>query len=272
MSGFSQAFLGLTGSSSFTEFCAQVSPEVLAVYHGGEVSDLAPHGTTVVAATFDGGALMVGDRRATRMNMIAQRDIEKVFAADESSLIGVAGTAGLAMNLARQFQVELEHYAKIEGAPLSLPGKANRLASMLGGNLKLAMQGLSVVPIFAGWDATTNVGRVFSFDATGGCYEEKSVAAVGSGAVFAKGALKKLYWAGMPERDCALAMLQALFDAADDDAATGGPDVAREIYPVLMVATSQGVRRYPDVEVADLTRLVLQGRATRPNGPQAGVL
>ena len=157
------------------------------------LGDLAPHGTTIVAATFPGGVVVAGDRRATMGNMIAQRDIEKVFPADEFSIIGIAGAAGLAVEMVGLFQVELEHYEKIEGAPLSLVGKANRLATMIRQNLALALQGLVVVPLFAGWDVATEEGRIFSYDATGGRYEEHAFFSVGSGSVFARGSLKKLY-------------------------------------------------------------------------------
>ena len=169
------------GSSSFTDFASRVAPDVLPSSRTGAagIGDLSPHGTTIVAATFPGGVVMAGDRRATMGNIIAQRDIEKVFAADEFSIIGIAGAAGLAVELVGLFQVELEHYEKIEGAPLSLVGKANRLATMIRLNLGLAMQGLVVVPLFAGWDEITREGRIFSYDATGGRYEEHAYFSVG---------------------------------------------------------------------------------------------
>src|SRR5207253_5822613 len=153
----------------------------------------APHGTTIVAVTFDGGVVMAGDRRATMGNIIAQRDIEKVFQADEHSCVGIAGTAGLAIELVRLFQVELEHYEKLQGATLSLEGKANRLSMMIRGNLPMAMQGLAVGPLFAGYDLDMGAGRIFSYDVTGGRYEEHSFHSVGSGSVFARGALKKQF-------------------------------------------------------------------------------
>jgi len=153
---------------------------------------LAPHGTTIVALRHADGVLMAGDRRATMGNIIAQRDIQKVFPADTYSLIGIAGSAGIALELVRLFQVELEHYEKIEGTSLSLNGKANRLSSLLRSNLGLAMQGLAVVPLFAGFDSKLNIGRIFSYDVTGGRYEEHDFYSVGSGSQFARGALKKL--------------------------------------------------------------------------------
>ncbi|HZL75443.1 MAG TPA: proteasome subunit beta, partial [Propionibacteriaceae bacterium] len=231
------------GTSSFTEFVSRVAPDVLPSSRAAAagIADLTPHGTTIVAATFPGGVVVAGDRRATMGNIIAQRDIEKVFAADEFSIIGIAGAAGIAVELVGLFQVELEHYEKIEGAPLSLVGKANRLATMIRLNLGLAMQGLVVVPLFAGWDEATGEGRIFSYDATGGRYEEHAYFSVGSGSVFARGSLKKLYRPDFDLNEAAMAVIQALYDAADDDTATGGPDLTRKIFPVVLAATSDGV-------------------------------
>ena len=261
------------GSSSFLDFASSVAPNVLPSSRdaGPGAGALAPHGTTIVAATYDHGVIMAGDRRATMGNMIAQRDIEKVFAADEFSMIGIAGSAGLAVELVRLFQVELEHYEKIEGAPLSLDGKANRLATLVRGNLGLAMQGLAVVPLFAGWDDIAQQGRVFSYDATGGKYEETAFHSVGSGSVFARGSLKKLYRADLDADGCAIAVLQALYDAADDDSATGGPDLARKIYPVLITAGPEGVHRFATSEVDALMEQVIAGRMRRPDGPEASL-
>ena len=174
---------------------------------------------------------MAGDRRATAGNMIMQRDIDKVFRSDEFSAIGFAGVAGIGVELVRLFQVELEHYEKIEGHALSLDGKANRLASLVRGNIGGAMQGLVVVPLFCGYDEDTDHGRIFSYDVAGGRYEEHRFYAIGSGSVFARGSLKKLYRDGMPAEDTVLACMEALYDAADDDSATGGPDVTRRLLP-----------------------------------------
>ena len=226
----------------------------------------APHGTTIVAVTHASGVVMAGDRRATMGNIIAQRDIEKVFQADEYSVVGIAGTAGLAVEMVRLFQVELEHYEKMEGHVLSLDGKANRLSAMIRGNLGMAMQGLAVVPLFAGFDPDTGTGRIFSYDVTGGRYEEQSFHAVGSGSVFARGALKKRYRDDVDEPAAVRLAVDALYDAADDDSATGGPDLTRRIWPVVMTATDEGVRRVPDDEVADVVRAVVDDRMTRPGG------
>ena len=217
-----------TGSSSFVDFLAALHPERLPLLTADATpGGLAPHGTTIVALRTADGVVMAGDRRATMGNIIAQNDIEKVFVADEHSVIGIAGTAGLAVELVRIFQVELEHYEKIEGLPLSLDGKANRLATMLRSNLGLAMQGLAVVPLFAGYDLARSRGRIFSYDVTGGRYEEHDFYAVGSGSTFARGSLKKLYRRSATTDDAVQAALEALYDAADDDSATGGPDLTR---------------------------------------------
>jgi len=270
--GLPQAFL-TPGSSSFTEFLGSYAPELLPGRRplpGAQVTE-APHGTTIVAITFPGGVVMAGDRRATMGNLIAQRDIEKVFHADEYSAVGIAGAAGLAVEMVRLFQVELEHYEKIEGTTLSLDGKANRLATMIRSNLPLAMQGLAVVPLFAGFDLESEQGRIFSYDVTGGRYEEHKFHSVGSGSLFARGALKKLYRDDLSHDDAVMASVQALYDAADDDSATGGPDVTRRIYPVVALVTAEGYRRLADEEVGSVVDAVLSGRMRNPGGPLAPV-
>jgi proteasome beta subunit len=260
------------GSSSFSDFLSEQAPDLLPGRRAvpqGNAGDLAPHGTTIVAATFPGGLVIAGDRRATMGNIIAQRDIEKVFPADEYSAVGIAGSAGLAVELVRLFQTELEHYEKIEGSTLSLDGKANRLAALIRGNLAMAMQGLAVVPLFAGYDLDAGQGRIFSYDVTGGRYEETAFYSVGSGSLFAKGSLKKLYRDDLGETDCATVVVQALYDAADDDSATGGPDLTRRIFPVIRVITAEGGRRLPDDDVAEIADRIIAGRMTRPDGPTA---
>jgi proteasome beta subunit len=261
------------GSSSFTDFASAVAPNVLPSSRtgGAGAGDLAPHGATIVAATFPGGVVVAGDRRATMGSMIAQRDIEKVFPADEFSIVGIAGAAGIAVEMVGLFQVELEHYEKIEGAPLSMMGKANRLATMIRGNLGLALQGLVVIPLFAGWDVAAEQGRIFSYDATGGRYEEQAFFSVGSGSVYARGSLKKLYRPDLDAAGTAMALVQALYDAADDDSATGGPDLTRKIYPVILVATADGVERVSESTVAEMVDRLLAARMTRPDGPGAAL-
>jgi proteasome beta subunit len=214
---------------------------------------------------------MAGDRRATMGNLIAQRDIEKVFHGDDFSAIGFAGTAGAGLELVRLFQVELEHYDKIEGTTLSLDGKANRLATMLRGNLGMAMQGLAVVPLFAGFDLESGQGRIFSYDIAGGLYEEEGFHSVGSGSLFARGALKKLWRYDLDQQDTILCAVQSLYDAADDDSATGGPDMTRRIYPVVSVVTAEGYRRLADEEVGRHIEALLEGRMRHPGGPPAGL-
>jgi proteasome beta subunit len=236
------------GNSSFLEFLASYSPALLPgnrILPAGN-APVAPHATTIVALTFDGGVVMAGDRRATMGTMIASRQMDKVFPADDYSVIGVAGTAGIAVELVRLFQLELEHYEKIEGALLSLDGKANRLATMLRSNLGLAMQGLTVIPLFAGYDLGRSAGRIFSYDITGGRYEEHEHHSVGSGAVFARGSLKKRWQPGLGQDDAVSIAVEALVDAADDDSATAGPDRAREIWPLVATVTFAGYRRVPD--------------------------
>ena len=263
------------GTSSFSDFLASAAPGLLpgagdsAGPAAASVAATLPHGTTIVAAACSGGVVMAGDRRATAGHMISQRDIEKVLRTDEFSCVGIAGVAGIGLDLVRLFQVELEHYEKLEGRSLSLEGKANRLASMVRGNLGAAMQGLVVVPLFAGYDEDTAVGRIFSYDATGGRYEEHRFHAIGSGSVFARGSLKKLYADGMSAEDTMLACMQALYDAADDDSATGGPDVTRRIYPVLATVTADGFRRLSDEVSGEYASAVIDARMRAPDGPPA---
>jgi proteasome beta subunit len=259
------------GLTSFTEFLAAANADLLPFKRqvpDGYVVDV-PHGTTIVAVTYPGGVVMAGDRRATMGNLIAQRDIEKVFPADEYSCVGIAGTAGIAVELVRLFQVELEHYEKLEGHTLSLDGKANRLSTMIRGNLPMAMQGLAAVPLFAGFDMETEEGRIFSYDVTGGRYEEHSFHSVGSGSLFARGALKKTYRDDFSADDAVLAAIQALYDAADDDSATGGPDLTRRIFPVVAVVDAGGYRRVSDPEVGALVEQMVNERMTNPGGPPA---
>src|SRR3954452_17285821 len=243
------------GSSSFVEFLSSHAPQLLP--GNRPASDVqAPHGTTILALAFAGGIVMAGDRRATMGSMIASREIEKVFPADEYSAVGIAGTAGLAVELVRLFQLELEHYEKIEGSLLSLDGKANRLATMIRGNLGLAMQGLAVVPMFGGFDLDRRIGRIFSYDITGGRYEEHDHHAVGSGSVFARGSLKKLWKHGLDAEGAVRVAVEALWDAADDDSATGGPDRTRGIWAVVATVTESGYLRAQDDQLAAIVEQV----------------
>ncbi|MBO0610515.1 proteasome subunit beta [Myceligenerans salitolerans] len=271
------------GSSSFVEFLAEHAPDRLpgavgagpggsagtagvGSGQGGYHHELAPHATTIVAVAFDGeagGVVMAGDRRATAGPMIASRSIEKVFPADEYSAVGIAGAAGIGIELVKLYQLELEHYEKIEGSLLSLEGKANRLATMLRGNLPMAMQGLTVVPLFAGYDLERGEGRIFSYDPTGGCYEEREHHAVGSGSLFARGAMKKLWRRDLDAAGAVAVAVEALYDAADDDSATGGPDTVRRIFPVVATVTADGYSRLPGDDVAAVAERIAAERRER---------
>jgi proteasome beta subunit len=252
-----------TGSSSFTEFLGSHSPGLLPVR--GEVlatpiGDQVPHATTIVAATFAGGVIMAGDRRATSGNIISQRDVEKVFRADDYSCMGIAGTASTGIEMARLYRVELEHYEKLEGRTLSVNGKANRLAAMIRGNLAMAMQGLVVVPLFGGYDHRRNEGRIFYYDATGGRWEEDDYQTTGSGSLPAKNSLKKRWHAGLTPDEGLRVAAEALIDAAEDDSATGGPDTARGIYPVMIVVTAEGASEIAEDDVRAAVDAVLADR------------
>jgi len=275
--GSPSGFMGLQ-TSSFTDFLASHSPDLLPgrmvpgtpaeVASGHVIRDL-PHATTIVAATCEGGVVLAGDRRATAGSMIAKRDVEKVFRSDDFSAMGYAGTGSVGIEFVRLFQVELEHYEKMEGRSLSLEGKANRLAFMVRGNLGAAMQGLVVVPLFVGYDEDTDRGRIFSYDVAGGPYEEQRFHSIGSGSLFARGALKKLYVDDLPAAGAALACVQALYDAADDDSATGGPDLTRRLFPVIATITADGFRKLPEAESEAIAEQVIRGRMTHPDGPSA---
>jgi proteasome beta subunit len=268
------AFLA-AGSSSFTDFLTMAAPELLPAAADltavGSAGQELPHGTTIVAAVCAGGVVMAGDRRVTAGNMIAQRDFEKVFRSDEFSCVGIAGAVGVAVDMVRLFQVELEHYEKLEDRSLSLEGKANRLAGLVKGNLGIAMQGLVAVPILAGYDEEARRGRIFSYTADGGRYEEQRFASIGSGSVFARGALKKLYRDDMPAEDVVLACMQALYDAADDDSATGGPDVSRRIFPVVAIVTADGFERLSEEDAGRYALAVVHERMQLPDGPAAAI-
>jgi proteasome beta subunit len=268
--------------SSFTDHLRDHSPHLLPenrVAAGlADMSDLAPHGTTIVAVTYGGGVLIAGDRRATQGNLIANRDVQKVYVTDEFSAAGIAGTAGIAIELVRLFAVELEHYEKIEGVPLTFNGKANKLSSMVRGNLGAAMQGLAAVPLLVGFDVDiadpTRAGRIVSYDVVGGRYEERAgYHAVGSGSLFAKSALKKLYSPGLGEDEALKAVVESLYDAADDDSATGGPDLARGIYPTAVTITSVGAVEVDSSRISEIARTVIAERSAEDRiGSQGGTV
>lgn len=210
-----------------------------------------PHGTTVVASKFAGGVIIAGDRRATSGNLISHRTMNKVFAADSYSGVAIAGAAGPALEMVKMFQLQLQHYEKLEGHALSLEGKANQLSQMLRGHLPAAMQGLVVVPIFAGFDRRRDTGRLFAYDVTGGRYEEEDYVASGSGSLFARTVIK-LGYNDTNDLDAAVdLMIRALFTAADDDSATGGPDSMRGIYPIVASITEDGYEELSEDDIAE---------------------
>ncbi|AHH96416.1 proteasome subunit beta [Kutzneria viridogrisea] len=255
------------GTSSFVDFLRVQAPELL------PVSRVAPgahpveftHGTTIVAVTYKGGVLIAGDRRATQGNVIAHRDMEKVYVTDEYSAVGIAGTAGLAVEMVRLYALELEHYEKIEGVSLTLDGKANRLGTMLKGNLEAAMAGLVVLPLFVGYDVEAadpdRAGRIVTYDVTGGRFDEHSgYHSIGSGSVFAKSSLKKLHDPDGDADAAVRAAVEALYDAADDDSATSGPDLVRRIFPVVITVTAEGAVRLPEERTAAVAEAVVADR------------
>jgi proteasome beta subunit len=272
----------MVGTSSFTDFLAATSPDLLPGHQvpsaqGGTPSSAAapvtaPHGTTIVATTFRGGVLVAGDRRATAGNLIAQRDIEKVFVVDDYSAVGIAGAAGIAVEMVRLFAVQLQHYEKIEGVPLTLNGKANQLAGMVRGNLGAAMQGLGALPLFVGYDLDATdpnqAGRIVSYDVVGGRYDETAgYHSVGSGSLFARSSLKKLHDPMMEAEAAVRVAMEALYDAADDDTATGGPDTVRQIYPVVITITAaDGAVRMPEEQAGAVADIVVEARKRKPGG------
>jgi len=249
-------------SPSFVDLIRRERPEELpARFPEGALGDLrVPHGTTVLGLKYADGMLMAGDRRATSGNLIADAKIRKVFAADDYSAIAIAGAAGQAEELVKLFQLELEHYEKITGDRLSLEGKANRLAQMIRSNFPMALQGLVVVPLFGGYDERRAEGRIFYYDATGGRWEEEDYQTTGSGGQPAKNSLKKRWTPGLSRDQAIRVAAEALIDAAEDDAATGGPDVTRGLWPVIITVTATGADDVSEDEVAQAVRAVLQER------------
>lgn len=231
-----------------------------------EMSRDIPHGTTIAAFRFVDGVIIAGDRRATAGNYIASRRIEKVYPADRFSAVGFAGSAGPAMEMVKLFQVQLEHYEKVEGVNLSLEGKANQLAQMIRANMGMAMQGLVVVPLFVGWDFEQARGRIFNYDITGGRYEEVSYYAIGSGGREAQGAVKYGYRENLDRGEAITLAITSLFEAAQEDSATGGPDFLRSVFPIVATVTSSGYSRVSDDEVGEVSRRVVED--ARERGPR----
>jgi len=217
-----------------------------------------PHGTTVLALKYGAGVVVAGDRLATEGYRVASRDVQKVYATDDHSLIAIAGAAGPCIEMAKLLRVELEHYAKIEGEPLELEGKANKLSQMIRANLPAAMQGLVVVPIFAGYDPRRRTGRVWKYDITGGRYEEAEYDSSGSGSLYAKESLKKAWKPGATREEALRMAVQALMDAADEDRGTGGIDLKRGIFPTISVCGSEGVIAVAETEIGEIHRSLLE--------------
>jgi proteasome beta subunit len=248
-------------SPSFVDALRAYAPELVQpLTLPAGVTPEVPHGTTVAAVRYAEGVVVAGDRRATEGFAIAQRDIEKVFPADDYSAVAIAGVAGTGIEMIRLFQTELEHYEKIEGFPLSLEGKANELGQMVRSNLAMAMQGLVVVPLFCGYDLRRRMGRIFRYDVTGGRWEDADYHTVGSGGRDARGSLKKRYRIDMDRKSAVGAVVEALYDAADEDAATGGPDLVRGIFPLVATVTAEGYRRLDDDEVRAVAERVVAAR------------
>ncbi len=262
------SILPLSGASfganpSFIDLLRDTRPETLAHLQqsiSSEAATTVPHGTTVLGLIYADGVLVAGDRRATAGYTIADDTMRKVFAADDYSAIAIAGAAGMAVEMVRLFQLELEHYEKLTGDRLSLEGKANRLAQLIRQNFPLAMQGLVVVPLFGGFDVRRDAGRLFYYDATGGRWEEEDYQATGSGSQPAKNSLKKRWREGLTRAEAVKIAVEALLDASEDDVATGGPSVYRRIFPIALAVTASGADEVPESEVAAAVDAVLEER------------
>lgn len=264
------------GPSSFTDFVTVNAPHLLPGRRTGDGSGPTgvpefTHGTTIVALLFAGGVLIAGDRRATSGNVIAQRDIVKVFITDNYSAAGIAGAAGIGVEMIRLFGVELEHYEKIEGVPLSFDGKANKLGTMVRQNIGAAMQGMAAIPLFVGYDTDAEdpakAGRIVDYDVLGHRSDEQfGYYAIGSGSLFARAAMKKRHDVSADLPTTIRNAIEALYDAADDDTATGGPDLTRRIFPAVVSITAEGAVRHSDEEIGDVVRAVVEGRMENPGG------
>ncbi|MEE8125417.1 MAG: proteasome subunit beta [Nitrospirales bacterium] len=265
MNSNNPAFPNLTfdSCSSFYQFLTTQRPDLLPMaklgtqisQQGFSESSLTdrlppwPHGTTVLAFTYQDGVLIAGDRRATEGFQIAATRMEKVFQTDAFSAMAIAGAAGPCMEMAKLFRIELEHYEKLDGQPLSCEGKANRLGYMVKANFPMVLQGLVVIPLFVGYDQKQGTGRLFKYDITGGRYEDTEFHAVGSGGKDARLTLKEHFRKNLPGEEAVRIAIRALSNAAEEDVGTGGPDLLRRIFPTVKLVDQQGVR---DVEEAQL--------------------
>lgn len=268
---WTQAAFSPDANPSFSDFVQRVDPALLPKARPGDPGPTearpVPVGTTILALTFADGVVMAGDRRATAGYQIADRKIEKVYPADDHSAIAIAGAAGPAMDMVKLFQTELEHYEKVEGERLSLEGKANKLAGMVKANFPMAMQGLLVVPLFAGYDLRRAAGRLYRYDGVGGRYEETEFYADGSGGKDARGSLRARWRPGMSRGDALRAALEALIDASEEDTATGGPDLIRGIYPTVAIVTATGYEQVPDDEIRETVDRLIAERRERGGRP-----
>ena len=264
-----KTLFGDCSNSSFIELIRSSAPHMLPSLEASREEGnpgAVPHGTTVLALRYRDGVIMAGDRQATEGFQVAHRRIEKIYKADDLSAVGIAGAAGPSMEMARLFQTELEHYEKVEGEELSLEGKANKLAQMIRMNLPAALQGLVVVPIFAGFDEKTGVGRIFKYDVTGGRYEEADYFAQGSGGKDARDSLKTRFKKDMAREEALRAALEALIDAAEEDIGTGGPDLIRGIFPTVKTITRSGYGEVPDGDVRRMCEAIIEDRRAQGQG------
>ena len=263
----------LPGGTDFVALLRSSGHDPFASVHAAAVDTAMPqitHGTTICAIRYADGVVMAGDRRATAGNMIAHRSMEKIYPADRHSGVAIAGAAGAAMEMVKLFQLQLEHYEKLEGVALSLEGKANTLAQMVRSNLPAAMQmGLVVVPLFAGYDIRRRRGRIYTYDVTGGRYEETDFQAEGSGGRDARTTIKLGWRDGLPRADTVELAIQALYEAADEDSATGGPDPVRGIYPMVATITEEGFEELPEAQVAERFRALIERKQQAATGAPA---
>lgn len=268
-SGFGGAYEG----SSFGEMLEIDHPHMrvdwseLVPRNGGQIS--VPHGTTVLAFKFSEGVIVAGDRLATEGYRVASRDVQKVYATDAHSMIAIAGAAGPAIEMARLMRIELEHYEKIEGEALELDGKANKLSQMVRANLPAAMQGLVVVPLFAGYDLRRRQGRIWKFDVTGGRYEEAEFECTGSGGLYARESLKKLHRNDAPKTEALETAIQALQNAADEDRGTGGIDTIRGIFPTVIYCSQRGIEQASEDEIASAFQRIVRRDSDEREGARA---
>ncbi|MGH2727724.1 MAG: proteasome subunit beta [Actinomycetota bacterium] len=268
---WTRAAFAPNANPSFADLLKDAQPQALPPAHDATIKDpiAVPQATTILALTYAEGVVMAGDRRATEGYQIADRYIVKVFPADDFSAVAIAGAAGPAIDMVRLFQTELEHYEKVEGEQLSLEGKANKLAQMIKANFPMAMQGLIVVPLFAGFDRRRTAGRIFRYDAVGGRYEDSNYHATGSGGKDARSALRTSWFRGISRDQAIHAAVEALTVASEEDVATGGPDLARGIFPVVATVTDTGYQEITDDQLRPIVADVLTKVAATGQEPPA---